>query len=83
MRVLATFLALGACLAPSAMAASEAPAADAPTSSGQCRPGYSLYDTGSPGSFKEDRNLNGLVCDKVTDLGGGLFSHRYTDDRVR
>jgi hypothetical protein len=53
-----------------------APAASA---DGQCRAGYSLYDTGIPGAFKEDRNLNGLVCDrwKATSTG---FRHWYTDD---
>ena len=47
---------------------------------GQCRAGYSVYDTGFPGAFKEDRNLNGLVCDKTRAVGDG-FRHSYTDDR--
>jgi hypothetical protein len=44
-----------------------------------CRPGYSLYDTGIPGAFKQDRNLNGLVCDKTRQTSDG-YRHSYTDD---
>lgn len=47
---------------------------------GQCRSGYTLYDTGAPGAFREDRNLNGLVCDKTKAVGDN-FRHWYTDDR--
>jgi hypothetical protein len=47
---------------------------------GQCRPGFNLYDTGVPGGFKEDRNLNGLVCDKTKPTSTG-YRHWYTDDR--
>ena len=56
--------------------------ASAPSASADalCRPGYSLYDTGSPGAFKEDRNLNGLVCDRTRATADG-FRHQYTDDR--
>ena len=53
-----------------------APAASA---DGQCRSGYDLYDTGIPGSFKQDRNLNGLVCDKVRQTSDG-YRHTYADD---
>jgi hypothetical protein len=54
----------------------------APTASaaGQCRPGSELYDTGIAGAFKEDRNLNGLVCDRWKQTSTG-FRHWYTDDR--
>jgi hypothetical protein len=44
-----------------------------------CRPGYDLYDTGVPGGFKQDRNLNGLVCDKTRQTLDG-YRHQYTDD---
>jgi hypothetical protein len=54
-----------------------APAASA---DGQCRAAYTLYDTGVPGAFKEDRNLNGLVCDRYKATATG-FRHWYTDDR--
>jgi hypothetical protein len=46
---------------------------------GLCRPGYSLYDTGVPGGFKQDRNLNGLVCDKTRETSDG-YRHQFTDD---
>ena len=51
----------------------------AASADGQCRPGYYLYDTGIPGSFKQDRNLNGLVCDKTRATSDG-YRHSYTDD---
>ena len=75
MRITAAFAALLSALALSAAAFSPAASAD-----GQCRAGYSLYDTGSPGVFPEDRNLNGLVCDKVKETRTG-YRHWYTDDR--
>lgn len=55
--------------------------AGAPTASadGQCRPGYDLYDTGIPGAFKQDRNLNGLVCDRTRQTSDG-YRHSYSDD---
>jgi hypothetical protein len=53
--------------------------ATAASADGQCRPGYSLYDTGVPGGFKQDRNLNGLVCDKTRETSDG-YRHFYTDD---
>lgn len=46
---------------------------------GQCRPGYAVYDSGVPGGFKQDRNLNGLVCDKTRQTSDG-YRHSYTDD---
>jgi hypothetical protein len=46
---------------------------------GQCRGGYSIYDTGVPGGFKQDRNLNGLVCHRYKETSDG-FRHFYTDD---
>jgi hypothetical protein len=46
---------------------------------GLCRPGYSLYDTAVPGGFKQDRNLNGLVCDKTRETSDG-YRHQFTDD---
>jgi hypothetical protein len=54
----------------------------APTASadGQCRAGWDLYDTGVPGGFKEDRNLNGLVCNRYKQTSTG-YRHWYTDDR--
>lgn len=54
----------------------------APTASadGQCRSGWSLYDTGIPGAFKEDHNLNGLVCNRYKQTSTG-YRHWYTDDR--
>jgi len=33
-----------------------------------------------PGAFKEDRNLNGLVCNKTKSTSTG-YRHCYTDDR--
>ena len=52
-----------------------------PTASadGQCHDGADLYDTGTAGAFKQDRNMNGLVCDKVK-LGPNGFHHVYSDD---
>ena len=47
---------------------------------GQCRAGWDLYDTGVPGAFKEDRNLNGLVCHRYKATSTG-YRHWYTDDR--
>ena len=75
MRFSAVFAALMSALTLSAVAFSPAASAD-----GLCRAGYSLYDTGSPGAFPDDRNLNGLVCDKVKETRTG-FRHWYTDDR--
>jgi hypothetical protein len=46
---------------------------------GQCRAGYSPYDTGIPGGFKQDRNLNGIVCDRWKQTSDG-YRHWYTDD---
>jgi hypothetical protein len=56
--------------------------ATAPSASadGVCHSGYSLYDTGVPGSFKQDRNLNGLVCWKAKATTDG-YRAWYTDDR--
>ena len=48
---------------------------------GQCRAGYSIYDTGSPGSWREDRNMNGLVCDKTKQTSNGDWRHWVSDDR--
>jgi hypothetical protein len=55
--------------------------AGAPSASadGLCRTGSAPYDTGIPGSFKQDRNLNGIVCDKVRETSDG-FRHTYSDD---
>jgi hypothetical protein len=54
----------------------------APTASadGLCRAGYYLYDTGIAGAWKQDRNLNGLVCDKVKPTSTG-YRHWTVDDR--
>jgi hypothetical protein len=46
---------------------------------GQCRAGYSIYDTTVPGGFKQDRNLNGLVCERYRETSDG-YRHWYTDD---
>jgi hypothetical protein len=46
---------------------------------GLCRTGYHVYDTGIPGAFKQDRNLNGLVCDKTRATADG-YRHQYSDD---
>jgi hypothetical protein len=46
---------------------------------GLCHHGYYLYDTGVPGGFKQDRNLNGLVCNKTRETSDG-YRHQYTDD---
>ena len=75
MRISAAIVALITALVPALTVT--APTASA---SGQCRPGYELYDTGIPGAFKEDRNLNGLVCDRWKQTSTG-FRHWYTDDR--
>ena len=55
--------------------------ASAPSASadGLCRPGSYLYDTGVPGGFKQDRNLNGLICDKTRETSDG-YRHSYSDD---
>jgi hypothetical protein len=47
---------------------------------GQCRADWTIYDTGVPGGFKEDRNLNGLVCSRYKQTSTG-YRHWYTDDR--
>ena len=75
MRISAATVALITALVPALTVT--APTASA---SGQCRPGYDLYDTGVAGAFKEDRNLNGLVCDRWKQTSTG-FRHWYTDDR--
>jgi hypothetical protein len=54
-------------------------AAPSASADGQCRAGYARYDTGVPGSFKQDRNLNGIVCDKPRETKDG-YRHSYTDD---
>jgi hypothetical protein len=46
---------------------------------GRCHDGAELYDTGVPGGFKQDRNLNGLVCFKYR-LGPKGYHDTYTDD---
>lgn len=55
----------------------------APTASaeGSCRAGWSIYDTGIPGAFKEDHNLNGLVCSKTKEISPGYYRNWYSDDR--
>jgi hypothetical protein len=68
---------LAACAAFVLPIGAGAPAASA---DGVCRSGYSLYDTGVPGGFKEDRNLNGLVCWRAKATTDGYRSW-YTDDR--
>jgi hypothetical protein len=75
MRIPAATIALITALVPALTVGAPTASAD-----GQCRAGSELYDTGAPGAFREDRNLNGLVCDrwKATSTG---FRHWYSDDR--
>jgi hypothetical protein len=53
----------------------------AASAEGHCRDGWNLYDTGVPGGFKEDRNLNGLVCERYKQTSTGDYRHWYADDR--
>ena len=74
MRISAALITLiGALALPMSVVAPQASA------DGQCRAGYSLYDTGTPGAWKEDRNLNGLVCDRFKATSTG-YRHWYSDD---
>ena len=75
MRFSAGVVALVSALAPALTVGAPAASAD-----GQCRAGYYLYDTGVPGAWKQDRNLNGLVCDKVKPTSTG-YRHWTVDDR--
>ena len=75
MRLSAGVVALICALAPALTVVAPTASAD-----GQCRAGYYLYDTGVPGSWKEDRNLNGLVCDRVKPTSTG-YRHWTVDDR--
>jgi hypothetical protein len=75
MRISACIVTLITALVPALTVGAPAASAD-----GQCHKGYSIYDTGGPGLWKEDRNLNGLVCDKWKATSTG-FRHWTTDDR--
>ena len=65
----------------SAIALPATVAAPSASADGQCRTGYSIYDTGSPGAFPEDHNLNGLVCSKYKELRDHTYRYWFTDDR--
>jgi len=75
MRCSATVVAVISALVPALTVGVPAASAD-----GQCRSGYNLYDTGTPGAWKQDRNLNGLVCDKARQTSTG-YRHWTVDDR--
>jgi hypothetical protein len=75
MKISAGIVALITALVPALTVGAPTAAAD-----GQCRAGWDLYDTGVPGGFKEDRNLNGLVCNRYKPTSTG-YRHWYTDDR--
>jgi len=76
MRIQAGILAVVSAIALPATVAAPSASAD-----GHCRAGYSIYDIGSPGSWPEDRNLNGLVCDKTRQMSNGDWRHWVSDDR--
>jgi hypothetical protein len=75
LRISAAVVALISALVPALTVGAPAASAD-----GQCRAGYYLYDTGIAGAWKQDRNLNGLVCDKVKPTSTG-YRHWTVDDR--
>ena len=75
MRISTGIVALICALVPALTVTAATASAD-----GQCRAGWDLYDTGVPGGFKEDRNLNGLVCNRYKTTSTG-YRHWYTDDR--